>query len=647
MISPPTARLRPANPMRWNAFVSMGFAVALLSTAGSATLSAAGETLPPLKNGAAPTTFQDMWAGFDPRHESLETEILREWEEDGVVLRVLRYRIGVFKGRKAMMAAVYGYPKGGSKLPGLVQIHGGGQYADHKAPLLNAKRGYATISISWAGRISAPDYRATPQTVQLFWDNKTDDPGYRIITDWGALDAYHAPCRNPRNAFQKVSAAAWTLDAVDSPRNNPWFLCALGARRALTFLERQPEIDADKLGVYGHSMGGKLTVLTAAADDRVKAAAPSCGGVSDRDSVYPLYRTTVDDGANLPHITCPIIFLSPANDFHGRIDDLQTALNEIKSADWRVTCSPHHNHQDTAEYEVAGPLWFDQHLKGTFSYPKTPGFKLSLGTKDGVPTAVVTPDSAKPILGVDVYYTQHGQGAGEKNNHDNTKNRHWRHAPTVRKGDEWTAALPLITTDKPLWVYANVSYPLDAPVTGAGYYYGSYTAKTFNLSSRMRAASPAKLKAAGVKATLRPSKTIETFEPDWEKEWFNYRAGEWGRRTHKLYDEQWRAPKNARLELTVRSEESNRLVIGIDSFAAEIELNGGNQRQTLRLAPADFTDAEGNPLAGWEGAMELRLLAGDTLRSNGRGADRKSRKLGAAWKGAKPAFQNLRWINAR
>ena len=33
------------------------------------------------------------------------------------------------------MAGVYGYPKGGKKLPGLVQIHGGGQYADYKAPL--------------------------------------------------------------------------------------------------------------------------------------------------------------------------------------------------------------------------------------------------------------------------------------------------------------------------------------------------------------------------------------------------------------------------------------------------------------------------------------------------------------------------------
>ena len=131
----------------------------------------------------------------------MEVEVLKEWEEDSIILKVLRYRIGVFKGEKAMMAGVYGYPKGGKKLPGLVQIHGGGQYADHKAPLANAKRGYASISISWAGRISAPGYRVSPNEVKLFWEGKKNDPLFKLTTDWGALDAYHAPSRYGKDAF--------------------------------------------------------------------------------------------------------------------------------------------------------------------------------------------------------------------------------------------------------------------------------------------------------------------------------------------------------------------------------------------------------------------------------------------------------------
>ena len=113
----------------------------------------------------APQTREALWAGIDVRAEPLDVEVLKEWEQDGVVLKVLRYRVGVFKGQKAMMAAVYGYPKGASKLPGLVQIHGGGQFAQYEQVLANAKRGYATISIAWAGRIAAPDYHVNPERV--------------------------------------------------------------------------------------------------------------------------------------------------------------------------------------------------------------------------------------------------------------------------------------------------------------------------------------------------------------------------------------------------------------------------------------------------------------------------------------------------
>lgn len=144
------------------------------------------DTLPPLKNGRAPKNFEEMWAGFDPQAEPLEVETLKEWEESDVVLRIVRFRIGVFKGKKARLAAIYGFPKSvlgtDERLPGLVQIHGGGQYANHKACLANAKRGYATVSIAWAGRISAPGYRVTPAEVKLFWDGKTDDPKYKLTT---------------------------------------------------------------------------------------------------------------------------------------------------------------------------------------------------------------------------------------------------------------------------------------------------------------------------------------------------------------------------------------------------------------------------------------------------------------------------------
>lgn len=606
-------------------------------------LSLAQETLAPLENGRAPQTHAALWADFDPRAEPLDVEVLKEWEEDGVVLKVLRYRVGVFKGQKAMMAAVYGYPKGGKSLPGLLQIHGGGQYADYRAPLTNAKRGYATISISWAGRINAPGYKVTPTEVRLFWDGKTDDPAYKVTTDWGALDAYHAPARYSGGSFGNTKPAEWTLDSVESPRNNQWFLCTLGARRALTFLEQQPEVDRTRLGVYGHSMGGKLTVLTAGADSRVKAAVPSCGGISGRSNAEGPFRSPSRDDVSLEKISCPILFQSPANDFHGRIDDLQKAVTEIQSSDWRVTCAPHHNHQDTPNYEVASQLWFDQQLKGIFTFPETPQMAVSLKTKDGVPTVLVEPDDSRSILGVDVYYTRHGQMDGLKDDRQNTKNRFWHYAKATKEGSSWTARLPVSNTGQPLWVYANVTYALDAPVSYAGYYYRVGSSEDFNLSSLMFMASADELKAAGTKATLKPSLTIEAFEWDWEKQWFTYSPDEWGRKTHKVYDDQWKAPAGAKLAFDLRAGQRNKLVIGIDTYAAEVELPGGAEWQQIILSTSDFTNVSGVTMTGWEGILELRLGATDTLTKKVDGKNERV-KLGAPWKGPNPEWRNLRWV---
>ena len=600
------------------------------------------DTLPELKTDEVPQTWNDTWKGFNPRAEPLDVEVLKEWEEDNIVLKVLRYRIGVFKGRRAMMAGVYGYPKGGEDLPGLLQIHGGGQYADYKAPLANGKRGYASLSISWAGRISAPGYRVSPNEVKLFWAGKVEDPRYKITTDWGALDAYHAPSRNGKDAFPSIPVADWTLDSIESPRNNSWFLATLGARRGLTFLERQPEIDADKLGVYGHSMGGKLTVLTAGSDKRVKAAAPSCGGISDRYTTNPLHLSTVSDPPSLKEITCPIIFLSPSNDFHGRINDLETSIEEIKSKDWRVTCSPHHNHQDTAEYEVATQLWFDQHLKQSFQLPETPSLKLFLPSGKS-PVVTLGIDESREISAIDVFYTQQGQTDGGKDNSNNTKNRFWHHSAVSKHNGKWAAHLHLFSVDKPLWVYANVSYKLKKPISGAGYYYGIYSANRFTLSSLMRVSTSSELKKAGVVAKLKQQVLIEDFKGDWQKEWFSYNSKKWGIKTHKLYHPAWEAPKGAKLYFEIKAELPNKMIVGLDQNVAEVTITGNNKWQGVKLSPSDFKNVEMTPRDEWGRIMELRLDDIETLRPPKK-SEVKARNVGMEWRGGTPEFRFLRWL---
>ena len=567
----------------------------------------------PLYNHETPFNSVDtMWQGYNPRLENLETEILKEWEQDDVILRVIRYRIGEFKGKRAMMAGVYGFPKGAQTVPGLLQVHGGGQYADHRAVFSNAKRGYATLSIAWAGRISAPGYSVAPNEVKLFWAGKSDDPKYKLTTDWGALDAYHAPSRNGKDAFSSIPVAEWTIDPVLSPRNNSWFLVTLAGRRGLTFLERQPEVDGEKLGVYGHSMGGKLTVMIAGADERVKAAVPSCGGISDRYSVNELHSATVSDPPSLRRVSCPIFFLSPANDFHGRINDLEKAVGEIQTKDWRVSCSPHHNHQDTPPYEVATQIWFDQHLKATFKAPKTPQAEIIL--KQGMlPQFSVRPDPNRKVRSVEIYFTQQGilqEPGGTKDDSRNTKHRFWKFIEPQKDSNSvvWLADLPIFSVERPVWAYANVLYDLEDTIVGAGYYYGTYETKTLNLSSLLQVISPDKLSNSGTSFPKARDFMIEGFNASWRKDWFAYNSNKWGVRTNKLYEPRYSAPgPTSRLSLEVSTEMTNKMVLWLDGYGVEFKVLGSGTWQRFSFPLSALKNGEGKSLPSWSGVRELRL----------------------------------------
>ncbi|PIB30403.1 hypothetical protein BFP77_04515 [Maribacter sp. 4U21] len=590
-----------------------------------------------------PKTFDQLWQHYDPRSESLDIDIIKEWEQEGVIMRVVRFKIGVFREKKAMLAAIYGFPKNHKNLPALVQVHGGGQYADYNAVLTNAKRGYASVSISWAGRINAPDYKVNPAEVQLFFDNKTSDPDYKITTDWGGVDGYHAPYRNPKSDITATDANDWTLDSVESPRNNRWFLWTLAARRAITFLEQQPEVNPDLIGIYGHSMGGKITVLTAGTDERIKAAAPSCGGISDLITKNDLFNKTLTDNLYLENITCPIIFLSPSNDFHGHISDLTNATKLIETTEWRQTSSAHHNHQDTPEFEGASLLWFDQHLKKDFKWPMTPISSIEVSAKDFNPVFTVVPDTTLPISAVDVFYLQ------PKTNVDSISrteriNRFWHHAKAEKKGSEWKASIILESTELPLWVYANILYDLPNKVSAAGYYYRTFTTDKINVSSEMTVTAPDALKIFETKKKLESSTVIDSFGDDWQKDWFTYFPENWALRTHKIYSELWKAPtKKAALALTVRSDSTNKFVIRIDDYATEVSLKGGGEWQTIYLKLKNFKNLHNEKLEDWTTINELELSPKVTLKP-GRNQPGKPKDFGADWKGEQPEYKILRWV---
>jgi len=604
--------------------------------------SVCAETLPPLKDGKVPQNLDELWAGFDPLKEPLEAELTKEWEQDGIVCRVVRYRVGIFKGQPATVAAFYAFPKGATALPGLMHIHGGGQSANLATVVTDAKRGYASLSLNWGGN------KMTLADGKIY-----DGPN----TDWGALDATHPPQRNKVNHFAGGNAPdAFTLDAVDSPRNDNWFLVTLAARRGLTFLQSRPEVDPARLGVYGHSMGGRLTTQLTGIDKRVKAAVPSCGGSGDliatldempggqRSKATPLALATTSENPYIRRLSVPTLWFSPTNDFHAHMDNMAWNWRDVPDALLRLSMSPHFNHRHDHASALTQHLWFETHLKGkTGLIPSTPKIALELGR---VPKVVITPDPSIPSQTVRIYYTQ--------DVHELT--RHWRSAEVRQDNGRWVAEAPLMDPTQPLFAYASAVYATPEDYRKIANPPGTANSDTYYFSSRETWATPAQLKAAGAQATDHPERMICADSAAWG-DWYRLNWGHpdlWSVYTRKIKDAKWRGPAGAKLRFEIAAREDSWLAIKFTSndwgaFAAgtkaeyatvkKLEVKDGWATVEVDLSDLRPIGATKAKLADWSTLTEIGFTP--NIPAELKTADMTPAK---GWtRGFNPAIRNLRW----
>jgi len=586
----------------------------------------AADSLPPLKK--VPQNVAELWAGYDPRKEPLRTEVVREWKEDGVVMRYVRYFIGSFKGKAAWMAAFYAFPKGEKNLPGVLHMHGGGQRANLHLVKYHARRGYAALSVNWGGR---PMEGAKPGEAN---------------TDWGAVD----PTQNNVRGYFNVEPGGKFLDAQESPRNCNWFLLTLGCRRGLTFLERQPEVDGKRLGIRGHSMGGNLTMYVAGTDARVKVASPSVGGTGFRlDSYYhvppqirrvtgdrELFRRTMGYQFYAPRIKAPLLHLGASNDFHGQMDaTYATGARVPKAVPQRFVFAPHFNHRFNPAQQVARILWLDQHLKGGVKLPATPKSELGLGKTS---VLYVTPSRELPVKRVEIYYSVD----------PDPRSRFWRSAGALNLGGHWQAGLELEDLSRPLFAFANVFYELPKPVALP---HGE--AQEVCISSQLHELKPEELQKTRVQRSGGSERVIDDFKFGF-RDWYTVNGNHrplWQHWTRKVTDPKWRGPKGAKLALTIQSEQPNVLGIVLHentwrhyrgkkrTYVAQVKLKGG-KAETVTVGLSDFKNVtDGVPLKSWAELDELGLVAKATIR----GA--KPVEVAAdPWQGPRPVFQRLEWV---
>ena len=421
--------------------ISLTFATAVFAT----------ETFLPYKANQVPQNVVELWKDYDARQESLDIKVVEEWKEDGVVTRYVTFKVGTFKGVEARVAAYYSFPIGASKHAAFVWSHGGGQRAERKRGIYFAKQGFATIDINWLGRPL--------------------EDGIDVNTDWGNVD----PTQGPR-FYTKALRKSWkqnlqpdpySIDPVASPRNSNWFLLTVAARRAITFLEQQPEVDSERIGLSGYSMGGMITAL-AAIDPRLKAVVPFVGGSGFKHVDFPggikgssirlhlrdveLYKTTMDASAYWPLVKCPVLFISSSNDFHSTFDRIYQSLALLKHSNWRVSTNIHQNHGPGPEQWVLLNRWFNQHLKGTDqNIPATPPSTFIVSGDTA--TFAVKPEARDQLVNAEIYFSYD----------PNSRTRFWNRADAKQSNQSWSVQLP-VHADLPIYVFALCRYRLPQTV---------------------------------------------------------------------------------------------------------------------------------------------------------------------------------------
>ena len=494
-----------------------------------------------------PQSANALWKGYDSKAEPLEVKVHHEWKKGGVISRLVSFKVGTFKGAGARIAAYYCFPENGKKNPAFVWSHGGGQRADRRRGHYYATQGFATIDINWLGR---------PLEADL-------DPENKWGTDWGAVDPSQGPRFYPK-ALRKgwkrsLQADEYTIDPIASPRNANWFLLAVAARRAITFLEEQAEVDPERLGFAGFSMGGTITSMTAF-DPRLKAVGPFVGGTGFLHIDFPgiprtsignhfknpdLYQKTIDPSAYWPSVKCPVMFITSSNDFHSAFARIYQSMDVLPHHNWRVTSNLHANHRPGPEQWVLLNLWFQEHLAGREqNIPKTPPSTFRI--ENGRAHFSVIPSSLDRLVETEIYYSYD----------PNCVTRFWKRASATKKGDTWKANFK-VQSKLPLYVFALCRFKLaEEAVLERG-----NTTMTFTLNSELHSHIPGDIDLSAI-AKLSKSGLLDNFSRGIEN--WSSRDGS-SIKTYKFQDPELDTSPGNKLVLHFNLEKDQVLVLGLSA----------------------------------------------------------------------------------
>jgi len=246
-------------------------------------------------------------------------------------------------GQPLMVYAVMGVPdRPDGSVPGLLHIHGGSQTASIETVRFFVPQGYAVLSFDWTG----PTPTRSGKFSTVFPDSIPP------VTE------YDVPLSRAR-----IAHIVWM------------------ARRGLTLLAGQSEVDSSRLGVFGISWGGLASWLVNGTDTRVRAAVPLFGcGIPLETPENEAWRTAFQPEQWIESQHGDVCFLNATNDFFGHLETLERFWEELR-VDKRLGLGANENHGLEEALKVTGRKWLDAKLKNSAPLPPAP--ELTLDLEDG------------------------------------------------------------------------------------------------------------------------------------------------------------------------------------------------------------------------------------------------------------------------
>lgn len=606
----------------------------------------------------------EVWKGYDPDAGEFKEEVLKRWTENGANYKEV-YFSAYINGHEVRVYGIYAAPTDRGRPArtedGKNQVGG----RDGRGPVRSA--GVPARNKDGKNQVGGRDGRGPlpavmhlhggGQTVNKRWLEAWTARGYAAFTcnyhgEWPNRKRFTIYPESLKQGNHKHSGSK-RMATVPNVRTSSWYIWSAIARRALSYVCRQPEVDRERIGAFGVSMGG-TTIWSFAMDSRLKAACAiyGCGWnryYRNKPRFAPskqLPEMTEDDKAWLagmapeaypPFIKCPMLFLSGTNDHHGNMDrDYQTLARLPKAVERRQAFTPRFRHHIGAAFDQNLIRWMDTWLKDGPKWPNTPVATIELG-KDGVPVAKVTADRPTEVETIAIYYAVRNPRPASRN---------WRDAKAERSGDGWKATLPILDTKDRLFVFANVHYKSGV-----------------HLSSNFETAIPAELGDA--KATDKTSRLLYDGS-DGTGMWvtksqgtdpvpgqlrisFWAATGSDGRKglslnrhavpiTYQPGDPKWQAPKGASLRFKIATAKGETFKViflencfwpGGKTYETSVSLKGQPGWQTVTLRPKDFHEQKHG---GGKGPAPTSFTACDTLQLSG------------PWKDAKIVITDVQWV---